>query len=230
MSTLKQRILAVLTQTPGLTDRQLTNLLEGQHAPQQPVNIAARGLERSGVLQRRKRDDGLIGNFPVLAVDGSSKRPGEATAPRPVAALPQRTIREAAEGRESSDPLSEDSLKAALKRWLEEDGWTCRVAWRRERGIDLLAERAGLRWIIEVKGSGSLDAMRVNYFLTILGETLQRMDDRRARYSIALPDLRQYRNLWARLPQLAKDRTGISALFVDQSGRIHMDPSIGRTT
>jgi len=29
--------------------------------------------------------------------------------------------------------------------------------------------------------------MRVNYFLGVLGETLQRMDDAQAKYSIALP-------------------------------------------
>jgi hypothetical protein len=62
--------------------------------------------------------------------------------------------------------------------------------------------------------------MRVNYFLTILGETLQRMDDPKARYSISLPDLAQYRGLWRRPPQLAKARTGVTALFVDETGRV----------
>jgi len=62
--------------------------------------------------------------------------------------------------------------------------------------------------------------MRVNYFLSILGELLQRMDDPDARYSIALPDMKQFRRLWQRLPDLAKSRTEISALFVDGSGRV----------
>jgi hypothetical protein len=62
--------------------------------------------------------------------------------------------------------------------------------------------------------------MRVNYFLMVLGETLQRMDDAKARYSISLPDLAQYRELWRRLPELAKTRTGITALFVDETGRV----------
>lgn len=57
--------------------------------------------------------------------------------------------------------------------------------------------------------------MRVNYFLAILGELLQRMDDPNAKYSIALPDFPQFRRLWNRLPELAKVRTGITALFVD---------------
>jgi len=52
----------------------------------------------------------------------------------------------------------------------------------------------------------------VNYFLAVFGETLQRMDDPKARYSIALPDMAQYRGLWERLPGLAKKRTGITLL------------------
>jgi hypothetical protein len=41
-----------------------------------------------------------------------------------------------------------------------------------------------------------------------------------AQYSIALPDMPQYRRLWSRLPDLAKARTGISALFVAEDGTI----------
>jgi len=62
--------------------------------------------------------------------------------------------------------------------------------------------------------------MRINYFLSMLGETLQRMDDPAARYSIALPDMAQYRSLWERLPALAKERTTIDILFVDADGNI----------
>lgn len=60
--------------------------------------------------------------------------------------------------------------------------------------------------------------MRVNYFLAILGELLQRMSDADAHYSIALPDLPQYRGLWNRLPALSKERTTMSALFIADTG------------
>jgi hypothetical protein len=46
------------------------------------------------------------------------------------------------------------------------------------------------------------------------------MHDTNARYSIALPDMAQFRGLWARLPQLAKERTKISALFVSADGGV----------
>jgi hypothetical protein len=62
--------------------------------------------------------------------------------------------------------------------------------------------------------------MRVNYFLSMLGELLQRMHDSEARYSVALPEMPQFRRLWGRLPGLAQSRTGISALFVDAAGNV----------
>jgi hypothetical protein len=45
------------------------------------------------------------------------------------------------------------------------------------RGIDLDAKRNGQRWITEAEGYGSLNPMRVNYFISLAGELLQRMDD-----------------------------------------------------
>jgi hypothetical protein len=116
--------------------------------------------------------------------------------------------------------FSEDWLKTALKNWLETQGWEADVAWGRTRGIDLHARRGTERWIIEAKGRGSLNPMRVNYFLCVMGETLQRMTDSEAAYSIALPDMKQFRNLWARLPPLAKQRTQITALFVSEDGKV----------
>jgi hypothetical protein len=116
--------------------------------------------------------------------------------------------------------MSEDELKTILERWLIEQGWTVEIAWARMPGIDLHARRIDQRWVIEAKGQGTLAPMRVNYFLGALGETLQRMNDPEAAYSIALPDLKQFRSLWSRLPKLARERTKISALFVKHDGGV----------
>ena len=86
--------------------------------------------------------------------------------------------------------------------------------------MDIEATRGRERWIIEVKGRGSRSEMRVNYFIGMLGELLQRMDDPEAKYSIALPDLPQFRGLWQRLPGLAKQRTEITSLLVDEAGNV----------
>ncbi|MDR0550656.1 MAG: hypothetical protein LBG72_01415 [Spirochaetaceae bacterium] len=116
--------------------------------------------------------------------------------------------------------LSEDEIKTSIKNYLEKENWTVQVSWGRNPGIDIDAHRGKEHWIIEVKGHGSRNPMRVNYFLAVLGELLQKMDNSNAKYSIALPNYEQYRKLWAKLPQLAKDKTGISCLFVDSNGGI----------
>lgn len=120
--------------------------------------------------------------------------------------------------RNPSANLSEDHVKTLLCEHLKREGWHVQAAMGKSRGIDIEARRSSKRWIIEAKGSGSLNPMRVNYFLAVLGETLQRMDNPETKYSIALPDLPQFRGLWSRLPRLAKERTKISCLLVRENG------------
>ncbi|HUH96279.1 MAG TPA: hypothetical protein VLZ89_02910 [Anaerolineales bacterium] len=74
--------------------------------------------------------------------------------------------------------LSEDKLKLLLKAWLEAQGWQS------------AATKAATRWIIEVKGIGSRNAMRVNCFLGILGETLQRMNNPQQNTVLRFPTFR----------------------------------------
>lgn len=194
--TLEEQVRRHVADHPGLSDRELTDALGGKGAPQQAVNRACRSLESRGLIARRTRQDGRIGNYPTGAVPDPTPDPAGVDAP--------------------ADMLAEDELKRALKAWLEADGWSVEVAWRGAHGVDIAARRGSELWLIEVKGRASRPEMRVNYFLAILGETLQRMSDPHARYSIALPDLPQYRGLWDRLPQLAKERTKMSMLFVSE--------------
>jgi hypothetical protein len=202
MASLPQRILSLVAESPGLTDREIATRLLGATAPQQPVNIAARQLAGKGRLIRRRREDGLIGNYlSGTIVAPMPKEPSSAVAG-------------------TSDDLSEDRLKHHLRVWFRRNGWDAKVAWGRERGIDITAVRDGKKWIVEVKGIGSRPEMRVNYFIGILGETLQRMDDPAAKYSISLPDVPQFRRLWDRLPRLAKQRTQITALFISANGEV----------
>jgi hypothetical protein len=200
MTSLPQQILALVRKSPGLTDRQIANQLLGTAAAQQPVNTAARGLAKKRHLFRRRREDGLIGNY-VNAAPGTQVKEQPRAAPKV-----------------GDEDLSEDRLKHHLREWLGASGWESKVAWGRERGIDIRAVREDETWVIEVKGIGSRPEMRVNYFVGILGETLQRMEDPKAKYSISLPDVPQYRRLWDRLPTLAKQRTRISVLFVNAEG------------
>ena len=171
---LRARILALLAQQSGLTDRQLTDQLVGVGQPQQGVNSECRKLRDEGTLQRRPRFDGLTGNYPL------------STQVQTVSVGGQPVAKKAVSG---AATMSEDEVKRHIETWLHVEGWQDKVQWGHERGIDIEARRGAERWVIEAKGCGSLQPMRVNYFIGMLGETLQRMDDPAARYSIALPDL-----------------------------------------
>ncbi len=199
---LAERIVKLLEQNPGLSDRQITDKLFGVGKPQQSVNIACRDLEKKGILTRRKVDGNPIGNYLTsqeLIVPFSKSRISDD---------------------ENENHFSEDAIKEVLENWLIAQGWKVKVAWGRDHGVDVEATNENQKWLIEVKGQGSRNAMRANYFLGILGETLQRMEDPQAKYSIALPDIQQFRNLWERLPLLAKSRTEITAIFVDKDGNV----------
>jgi hypothetical protein len=63
MSTLAERIIRLLEHNPGLTDREITDSLKGHSEPQQPINQKCHDLENRGILERRMRPDGLIGNY-----------------------------------------------------------------------------------------------------------------------------------------------------------------------
>jgi hypothetical protein len=204
--TLAEKIFELLKENPGLSDRQITDRLFGVGKPQQPVNITCRNLEKRGVLQRKNIHGSPIDNYltgqELVAIQSQTSN--------------NKIIDE--------EHLSEDAIKKFLEQWLVAQGWKVKVAWGHVHGIDVDAIKKNERWVIEAKGQGSLNPMRVNYFLGILGETLQRMDDSNAKYSIALPDIKQLRNLWERLPLLAKSRTGITAIFVDKHGKVNEVP------
>ena len=116
--------------------------------------------------------------------------------------------------------LQEEAVKHILNNMLQKEGWNTKVAWGHNRGIDIDATKNDKRWVIEVKGPGSRPEMRNNYFIGILGEMLQRMDDENARYSIAFPKTEKYLRLWNELPRLAKERTTIDLILVDENGCI----------
>lgn len=65
MASRRERILRLLEHTDGLTDREITDQLEGHSAPQQPINQLCHLLQGQKILVRKKRADGLIGNYLV---------------------------------------------------------------------------------------------------------------------------------------------------------------------
>lgn len=206
MEDLREQVLLKIRKLPGLTDREITDCLLGKRIRAQAVNRAAHSLEKKGQLQRRTRPDGKIGNF---AVGGEAFPPQDKASDVLPADLPSSVVQ-----------MSEGEVKRRIKGWLEMEGWSVAVNWKQGPGADIEAWRGSEHRVIEAKGSGSRNEMRSNHFLSVIGETLQRMEDPDARYSVAFPDMRKFRNLWARFPKLGKSRTGISAFFVRTDGGV----------
>ncbi len=91
-------------------------------------------------------------------------------------------------------------------------------------GSDICARKGEMTRIIEIKGEGSSRPMYNNFFLLVLGEILQRMDDPNLKYSVAFPDHEKYRRLWNELPRLANERTKITAIFTMENDQIDEVP------
>jgi hypothetical protein len=180
-SPMREQVLKLVSAQPGITDRALADAILGRHVHPSRVNQACRRLVEADQLTRQYRADGRLGNYPTDAVPSSAQlapvEPSECS---------------------ETDQLTEDHVKQLLQTWLEADGWETVIAWGHKPGIDIIARRGEETWIIEAKGCGSLQPMRVNYFISILGELLQRMSVAEARYSIALPNMQQFRGLLAR--------------------------------
>jgi hypothetical protein len=63
MKPLPEQIVELLDESPGLTDREITNLLRSTSDSPKPISTAARSLARRGFIQRSRRNDGLIANI-----------------------------------------------------------------------------------------------------------------------------------------------------------------------
>ena len=119
----------------------------------------------------------------------------------------------------SGNLLTEDSVKTAVKAYLEGAGWSVTVAWGRNHGVDIGAHRDGEHLYLEAKGEATNSAQQANYFIGALGELVQRLRDPTARYGLALPDNQQFRRLAERLPPLAHERLNLVIMFVDRQDK-----------
>jgi hypothetical protein len=201
MGEIERNIVQTLELYPGLCDRELADIVKGRNASSQYINQNCRMLESQGILMRQMREDGRIGNY--LKPDGSTNSSFLLTRDEKIA-----------------DNISEKKMKQILEGYLTSLGWDVEIAWGPTHGIDIQAKHNLEKWIIEVKGSQPGNPLYISYFLSVLGEILQRMDDPACKYSIALPDIEQFHRLWERLPTLTKERTRITALFVNLNGSV----------
>lgn len=201
MSVLEKDIIRLLEHNPGLSDKELAEAIQGRKSSIQYINQNCRRLESQEILIRKKREDGLLGNWLNHNLHA------------------QRLLSEV-ELETRAVEISEKKIKQFLGKFLESNGWNFEIAWGTEPGVDIDARRGSERWIIQVKGSGAFQPAALNNFLSVLGEIVQRMDDPNCKYSVALPDLEHFRRLWSRLPGLSRARMSITALFVNLEGRV----------
>jgi hypothetical protein len=119
-----------------------------------------------------------------------------------------------------SNSISEDEVKKALAKALTDIGWKVnRIAMGTKHGIDIEATQNQNRMlIIEAKGEGSLNPMRVNFFLMVLGELLQKMDSPDKKYGIALPAHQQYVKLIHKLPTHVKQQMKLHIFLTKRVG------------
>lgn len=224
MATQRERILAHLqSHTIAADDDQLAAAIGVRR---QAINIVCRALAQKGVImryydeQRRKLVNRLPSSGEIMERD-EALEPQDSTEP-PLSQLPCvgsflilndiDAMRAFAYRGEIG--LSEDIVKAAVKDALKRDGWMTTVQFGHTHGIDIEATRGSEYLIIEAKGEGSLNPMRVNYFLGALGELLQRMDSPLARYGLALPAHRQFIRLIIRLPDWVCKQLGLCFYLV----------------
>lgn len=198
---IEKSIIQTVKNNPGLSDRELLDAFKGRWKSPQYINQYCRFLASRGLILRKKRADGIIGNWLAGEANFEQKR-------------------EAIISRNETGLLSDKRLKQILEAYLSSLGWKAKIAWGHKNGIDIDASYGQRQWIIEVKGAEKNNLAPVNSFVSILGQILRRMDDPACKYSIAFPDIEQYRRLWERLPPLAKNKTGITALFVNPSGDV----------
>ncbi len=102
---------------------------------------------------------------------------------------------------EGPNGLDEETVKQAVAKYLRDRGYTVAVAKKREHGPDVRATKEGLKLVVEAKGEGTRAEMFNNFFLHVLGEITQRMDEQAAEYGIALPAHRKYARLVEELPE-----------------------------
>jgi hypothetical protein len=214
----RDEVLRLLGERPdGMTDAQLAERLGKRH---QRVNQCCRMLVDEGRLTRDS-GSGTIINRLVGAIAGS------ATTPPPVV-------------RENSTDRAwphEVAVQSALVGWLVRESWQIvRVAdtETRERGTDVVAERGGVRLLVEVKGypaatyargpnagqpKPTAPTLQASHWLAgaIFKAMRMRGADDEARVVVALPDAARYGTLLTEVDQSLRGAR-IEAWMVARTG------------
>lgn len=217
------KIISLLNQKPGLTDREITDVLKGSEAHPSQINSEARLLMQKGFLTRAKRHDGKLGNFltgtDLPIVYPSSELSSSANA--------------------QADWFWEGNVQEKLASHLQRNGWalvSVSNTASKEQGIDIHAEKMGKTLLIEVKGypSKSYNDPRRSHEKKKTSPTLQAghwyshailksmrllTEYPEAQIVIGIPDFRRYRDLFKETKS-SLDKLGFQVWGVDEMGKV----------
>ena len=115
--------------------------------------------------------------------------------------------------------MRENLVEKCIREHLKNTGWDVNPRLTK-RGIDIEATQGNRYAIIEVKGCGAHNTAMSNNFYSVLGQILKDMTNIEAEYYVAFPKIEPYIRLWNSFPQLAKDKTGIKVIFVEENGSV----------
>jgi hypothetical protein len=227
MSSVSQQIIALLESSSGLTDREIAERLLGKGAAQQPINQAARMLERQGAIQRKKRPDGLIGNYFI-----NSPLPVSATAPKNISTSQLETD-------VTKDWFWEGNVVDCLAQFLVTKDWQIvskANTHSKERGVDIHAAKSKTVLLIEAKGfpstsyrdpKRSSEAKPTNpnnqaqqwYSHALLKVMRLQTEYPQAIVALGLPDFPRYRKLFEET-QTGLQKLGIVLLATSEDGDV----------
>jgi hypothetical protein len=114
--------------------------------------------------------------------------------------------------------VTEDEVKIAMKNHLEHHDYEVAVIFGQADGIDIEATKENERLLVEARGEAASPQAQTDLFLSGLGAIVQWMTDPEARYGLALPDNKIYRELVQKLPSVSRSRLNLTVFYVTRAG------------
>jgi hypothetical protein len=226
------RLLKMIKEKPGISDIELTEDIYGPCASSRDVILSCQALARRGAIERRERTDRQIGNYPAPPKEEVTSNSWEQAFPPPAPAAPgypppagynPSAYNPPPRAPAVSMAPASGGVRSVLEAFLRQNGWEPSAS-KRSAGVEVEGWRGVERWVISLHEEAWASQDYGHLFMQMIGELLTVMDDRAAVYSLALPDTEPFRGLWDSVPLLARDRLGVTALFIDPSGRVTRRP------
>ena len=110
---------------------------------------------------------------------------------------------------------NEAFIQEAIEKYFLNNGFTV----EKDGQIDLIAEKANVKWIVEAKGATSQITVDFN---TCIGQLVKSMTTPLTNYAIALPNEEKYKNQSMKLPDYFRVNNNLHIIIVDKNAQIHI--------